>query len=169
MDAACWLNERVEGEKSRLGFHSLKEKIYILVRICSSEKFVLKTTCQDHTVQESTWICWMYYKMKGDIKLHVWFAWTIAMPELCSWTTELSIDLKQYESNTGVVCMYVHSQWCSIMGMIQENTSVSLTVWVLLLHPKAVSRYMALMSECACSTAFTATYRQSVFLYAKSL
>lgn len=34
------------------------------------------------------------------------------------------MKFKQKESNTEIACIYVHSQWCSSVGMLKENTTV---------------------------------------------
>lgn len=62
--------------------------------------------------------CTTWWKMASNC---VWFAWTIAMSEHCSCTAEWHFYFKQQE---GVVCMYVHSQWWSTVGMMKENIIV---------------------------------------------
>lgn len=81
-------------------------------------KSLCQTACQGHTVR-------MLNVLQGEGEHGtVWLAWTVAMSEPCSRTTEWSFQFNLQESNRGVVCMYVHSHWCSSVGVIKENINV---------------------------------------------
>lgn len=60
-----------------------------------------------------------------------------------SCTKEWSFQFQQEESNTEIVCMCVHSQWCSSVGMLKENITVNHSSYVPQL--KAIAHCMALM------------------------
>lgn len=109
----------------------------------SSEEFVQGRPSGSHCT-------WIYVRLVNVLQddgghgtVHFWLAWTFAMSEPCSRTKEWSFQFKREESNTVIVCMCVHSQWCSSVGMLKENTTVDHSACVP--HIKAIPQRIALM------------------------
>lgn len=110
-NVVCWIRRSRKKKKTCFGRETFDLKRF-------SETFlspVKVTVCINlHIYAE----CTTWWKMASNC---VWFAWTIAMSEHCSCTAEWHFYFKQQE---GVVCMYVHSQWWSTVGMMKENIIV---------------------------------------------
>lgn len=81
------------------------------VKKCSSEVF-------------QTTHCTRIYIHLRNVLQAVWLARNDATSEFCSCTTEWSFLSERQGSNTIIVCMCVHSPWCSSVGVLMESTTV---------------------------------------------